>query len=163
MYFFIARMRSFGLRKTIKKRWWQHQTDAYTQFTIKIYSFRSCKKKNYKRFSHSVAQWDETEQQHQQNTTNHHRSCVKKFIIISIEIRRSHVLGSHDFSIHWGRLCVCLFFNSSRRWLLMFSLCSFFFDANYLNGTHRPQVSTGIFYNTHTQQQTLWIHLLIID
>lgn len=32
-------------------------------------------------------------------------------------------------------------------------LSVFFFDANYLNGTHRPQVSTGIFYNTHTQQQ----------
>lgn len=60
---------------------------------------------------------------------------------------------AHMISAYIGAGYVCAFFlNSSRRWLLMFSLC-FFFDANYLNGTHRPQVSTGIFYKTHTHTQ----------
>lgn len=121
------------------------------QFTIKIFL-------SFKLQTSPIQKRHKMREANKKNTTNHHRSCVKQFIIVTIEISRSHVLAAH--SIRIGYVCVrekrSAFF--PRRWLLMFSLSFSLYLALCLSqyelskwDTSTAGISTGTFYYTHTQ------------
>lgn len=160
MCIFIARMRSFGLRKTktkkIKKKMMATSNGRLHPIHYQNI-FLSFVQKNYKRFSHSVAQWDETEQQqHQQKYDKSSPFMCEKIYYYFYWDQAFSCAGLTWFQHTLGQaMCVPFFLSSTLLVGDCWCFLSVFFFRCELSkwDTSTAGINWHILQYTHTQQQ----------